>query len=359
MTRGVTCKVGRQLLATGNSARQLFEMSAEELKELDCKLSPATIEHLLSHEGFVQAETEMAFIERNHITALCCNDERYPQRLNRKECTDTPFVLYYKGNADLNKKHIISMVGTRKATAYGQCMTERIVSELQGEDMLIVSGLAYGIDTAAHQSSLNHQLATVGVLGHGMDLLYPAQNRQLARSMVDGNGGLLTEYPSGTKMHPSLFPARNRIIAALSDATIVVEAAETGGALLTAGMASGYQRDVFAVPGRLDDEYSKGCNNLIADNKAFIIRGASDLGFIMGWKLNHTTTYTEQQQKLFTELSEQEQSIVTILQNEGEMTIDEIVTKSEQSLPKIATIMLSLELKMIVKCLAGKKYKVL
>ena len=359
LTRGISCRIARQLLTMVDNAEEIFNLSAKELAERFSFLSPTTIEHIVNHEAYAQTEKEMAFMERNKIRALFCKDADYPQRLNRKECHDTPIILYYKGNANLNHKHVISVVGTRRATNYGRAVTERIISELEGDDIAVISGLAYGIDTAAHQSSLKYHIATVGVLGHGMDILYPSQNRALARQMVDNDGGLITEYPSGTAMHPAYFPARNRIIAAMSDATIVVEAAETGGALLTAGMATGYCRDVFAIPGRLEDEYSKGCNNLIADNKAYILRGIDDLAFIMGWKLNRSHSYENRQQELFCQLKTEEQKMVDLLHKEGEMTLDEIVEKSGLSLPKIATLMLSLDLKSVVKCLAGKKYKAL
>ena len=253
------------------------------------------------------------------VDTLFCTEEEYPQRLNEAGCEDTPVLLYRIGRSDLNAKHTVAMVGSRKCTDYGRTTTRRLVQEMKTDNTTIVSGLAYGIDTAAHTAALDNGLPTVNA---------------------------------------AYFPARNRIVAALSDATIVVEAAERGGALITANMANSYHREVFAVPGRLGDPLSEGCNNLVIHNKAVMIRNAGDLFYQMGWK----NTFDRQRQKeeqlaIFSSLSSSEQAVVQLLTDNNEMTMDEIVAKSGMPLPKIASIMMDLELKNVVRCLPGRLYK--
>jgi DNA processing protein len=222
---------------------------------------------------------------------------------------------------------------------------------------VIVSGLAYGIDTEAHTAALDNGMPTVAVLGHGLDTIYPHSNRSLAKRILDQGGALLTEYPLDTEIQPAYFPARNRIVAALADATVVVESAERGGGLITANIANGYNREVFAVPGRLDDPLSQGCNNLIANNKAIIIRNAGDLYFQMGWKSTINNARHHEQQELFATLKADEQQIANLLQEYREMTMDEMEKKSDLSLPKIASLLMEMELKGAIRCLPGKIYK--
>ncbi len=254
--------------------------------------------------------------------------------------------------------HSVAVVGSRKATDYGKSTTARLVEEMAADKPLIVSGLAYGIDTAAHTAAVNNGVPTVAVLGHGLDIIYPSQNRGLAKRIVEQGGALITEYPLHTEIKATNFPARNRIIAALADATIVAEAAERGGALITANIASSYNREVFAVPGRLDDSTSEGCNNLIVNNKAIMIRNAGDLFFQMGWKSTFDKRRRkEQQQSMFVTLNANEKTIAQLLENNREMTMDEIAQQSGLPLPKIAAVMMELELKKVVRCLPGRLYK--
>ena len=228
-----------------------------------------------------KADEELKFIEKNNIDVIFYTDPRYPKRL--KQCNDSPLLLYNKGNADLNLQRIISIVGTRNATEYGKHLCRQLVEELQPYNVLVISGLAYGIDICAHKECVKVGVPTVGVLGHGLDKLYPAQNRSTAEKMIE-NGGLLTEYPSGTKPDRENFPQRNRIVAGMADATIVVEAGIKGGALITAEIANSYNRDVFAFPGRIGDDYSEGCNFLIRHNKASLLMSAADLAYSLGWE---------------------------------------------------------------------------
>ena len=353
MIPGVGGKTARQLLDIIPNPEDLFLESRKGLETIFGNRTKI-IDAILSKSMFAQAENELKFIETHKIQLLTYADDRYPQRLRRIECGDTPVVLFYKGSADLNAQRVVSIVGTRKPTDYGQQVTERLVQEMANENILVVSGLAYGIDTCSHRAALQYRLPTVGVLGHGLDTIYPSDNRTLAKEMV-ASGGLLTEFCSKTKLDPHNFPARNRIIAALSDAVIVVEAAKKGGALITAEIANGYNRDVFAIPGKINDLYSEGCNNLIKTNRANLLQSMQDLYYMMGWKKNEKAV--QQQTTLFDELPPDQKKVYDLLLLHKELTMDEIVEKSGLSLPKIATILLTLELKNVLKCLPGKIYK--
>ena len=355
MIPGVGGKTARQLLDIIPNPEDLF---LENKKGLEAIFGNKTkiIDAILSKSMFAQVEDELKFIDTHKIQLLAYNDDKYPQRLKRAECGDTPIVLFYKGSADLNMQRVVSVVGTRKPTDYGRQVTERLVQEMAAENILVVSGLAYGIDTCSHRVALQYHLPTVAVLGHGLDTIYPSDNRSLAKDML-ANGGLLTEYCSKTKLDPHNFPARNRIIAALSDAVIVVEAAEKGGALITAEIANGYNRDVFAIPGKINEQYSQGCNNLIKTNRASLLQSMQDLYYMMGWKKNEKAI--AQQPTLFDELPPEQKKVYDLLLLHKELTMDEIVEKSGLSLPKIATILLSLELKNVLKCLPGKIYKLM
>lgn len=352
---GVGCQTQRQLLDMVGSAKKLFEMSEKELNEL-FGTHKGIVKAILSRSLFKKVEEELAFIEKNHIHVLYYGNPDYPQRLNLPGCEDTPVILYALGDTNLNPERAVSIVGTRKATPQGIELTKKLVTGFYGEEITVFSGLALGIDAASHAAALDNSLPTVGVLGHGLDQLYPPLNRNLAKRMLANGGALVTERMSGTALSPKLFPARNRIIAALSDATIVVEASKTGGALITANIASSYHRELFAFPGRVDDKYSEGCNGIIASCKAMLIRNADDLFANMDWSRN--VLYVGKQASLFPELSKDEQSIYDILQQHPEIGMDSIRELSDLPLPKIATILLNLELKDICRCLPGKLYKV-
>ena len=335
----------------------LFSMSKPQLKEVFGR-HEAVINAIANRSTLPQAEALIAEAERYKIEILFFTDAAFPQRLNAAGCEDSPVLLYRLGTCDLNTQHSVAFVGSRKATDYGKTTTARLIQEMEGDKPLIVSGLAYGIDTAAHTAAVNNGVPTVAVLGHGLDIIYPHQNRNLAKRIVEQGGALVTEYPLHTDIQATNFPARNRIIAALSDATVVVEAAERGGALITANIASSYHREVFAVPGRLDDTTSEGCNNLIANNKAIMIRNAGDLFFQMGWKNTFDKNRRkEQQMSLFATLSPNERLIVDLLEKNREMSLDEIDKQCNLPLPKIASAMVELELKNVIRCLPGRLYK--
>lgn len=314
------------------------------------------IECISSKSGHARAEQELAFCEKNGIRPLFFTDSDFPERLNRPECGDSPVLLYVMGRADLNAERTVSVVGTRRATAQGRDNTDRLVRDLKAYNTPIVSGLAYGIDTAAHTAALDYGLPTVAVLGHGLDRIYPPENRPLAKRILDAGGALVTEYPNGTAIHPKYFPARNRIIAAMGDATVVVEASEKGGALITAAIAASYQRDVFALPGRLTDTYSRGCNNLIATNRAQLLRTADDIAFQLGWPLIGKQMAIAEAEEAAA-LSPTEQKVIDLLQEYDRMTLDEVAARLAASLPKAAGLMFNLEMRGLVHTLPGHLYQ--
>ncbi len=354
MLPGVGCNTQRQLLDVFDDARSIFELPANELRQI-FKSHPEISEAILTRSMMPAVEREMAFVEKNHIRLLYYTEPPFPQRLNRPDCNDTPILLYALGDSDFNAKRMISVVGTRAATDYGRDMTQQLLSGLRSEGITVVSGLALGIDAAAHEGALSNDMPTIGVLAHGLDQLYPAQNRKLAKRMLENGGSLVTEIVSGTPIKPTMFPVRNRIIASLSDATVVVEASRKGGALITANIAFGYQRDLFAIPGAVGAKYSEGCNAIIAACKAVLIRDADDLMFNMNWERH--SRHEGKQTTLFPTLVGDEATLYNLLQQHPGITMEEIRDNCQLPLPKIATALLSLELKNLCRCLPGKIYK--
>jgi DNA processing protein len=304
-------------------------------------------------KDFTSCEAEIKFIEKYRITPLFLTDENYPKRL--LNCFDSPALLYYRGNADLNKKNIVSIVGTRNHSDYGKQQCEKLVEELKEENILIVSGLAFGIDSFAHKASLKNKIPTVGVLAHGLDRIYPTQNKTLAKQMME-QGGLLTEFISGTNPDKQNFPRRNRIVAGICDALVVIESGVKGGSLITAELANSYNKDLFAFPGRVNDAKSEGCNFLIKNNKASLITGAGDLLELMNW-VPKEKMKPKKQRELFIELSADEKIIVHILQQKETCPIDELYLKSGLSSSTVAAALLMLEMQGIIHSLPGKLYK--
>jgi DNA processing protein len=304
-----------------------------------------------------RAAAEIEFIEKNGIQALTLNDTAYPQRL--KECADAPIILYYKGVADLNKQKIINIVGTRHCTTYGQDLVRRFVSDLRClcPDVLIVSGLAYGIDICAHRQALAESYETVGVLAHGLDQIYPPRHRDTAVEMVR-KGGLLTEYMSQTEALPNNFRQRNRIVAGMSDATILVESAYKGGGLITCRIAQEYGRDVFAFPGAVGDTFSEGCNRMIRNNTAALITSAQDFVESMGWETKDAKNQIVERQ-LFPDLTPEEQSIVGLLQKTNDLQLNMISVQTNIPIGQLTALLFSLEMKGVVRPLAGGTYHLL
>lgn len=308
-------------------------------------------------QAFDRARRECEFMEKNRIRCLTLNDDAYPSRL--RECPDAPIALFFKGDAELNPLRVINMVGTRNATDYGKQLCVRFLQELRElcPDVLVVSGLAYGIDINAHRAALACQFPTVGVLAHGLDRIYPAVHRKTAVDMLS-QGGLLTEFLTGTEPDRYNFVSRNRIVAGMSDATIVVESAAKGGSLITAELAGSYQRDCFAFPGRASDAASQGCNRLIRDNKAMLIQSAEDFVQAMGWKPQASSCQPESVQRcLFPHLSADEQKVVDILSKRGELHINALVVETDIPVHKMNAILFELEMKGVVRVLVGGMYQ--
>ncbi|GHT72464.1 DNA processing protein DprA [Bacteroidia bacterium] len=304
-----------------------------------------------------RAEQELRFVEKNNITALSYLDDDYPYRL--KQCEDSPLVLYNKGNALLNSKHIISVVGTRSATQYGKQLCETLMRDFADLNYhpLIVSGLAFGIDIAAHKAALKYGLPTAAVLGHGLNMVYPAVHKGVLENMLFAGGSAISGFASETNMHAANFVNRNRIIAGLADATIVVESAERGGSLITAQMAVDYARDVYAFPARVDDKSSVGCNALIRSNKAGLVTCAADIVYALGWDVVHKK---KSQLSVFEQvaLSSTEEKIYKLLCEVGAKDIDEICRLSSLPMPEVSSTLLSLEFNGMVKALPGKVFSV-
>jgi len=296
-----------------------------------------------------KAEEELINADKQGIQILFYTSPLYPKRL--KNIVNAPILLYYKGNASLNSTKILSIVGTRRATEYGKHFINHLLTDLQQiDDLLIVSGLAYGIDIHAHKTSLQNNIPTVGVMANGLDIVYPAEHKDIALRMLQ-NGGLLTENRLGVEPSPPQFPERNRIIAGMADAVLVVEAAKSGGALITAEIANSFDIEVFALPGGVNQKYSEGCNNLIKEHKAHLISSAEDIIKLLNWDLQKSET----RKKVTLSLSPEEQAIYDLLANKQQQ-IDELSYKSQIPIGKLPVILLELEIKGIVKALPGQKY---
>jgi DNA processing protein len=334
-------------------ASSIFKAKTSSLEQIE-GIGTIRANSIKEFRDFATAEKEIRFIEKYKIKVFFLNDKDYPQRL--LNCYDSPALLFYKGEADLNASRIISIVGTRNHTEYGKSFTEKLVKDLSGENILIVSGLAFGIDAIAHKAALKNGLPTVGAVGHGLDIIYPSENKTLAKEMVQQGGGIISEFFSGTKPDKHNFPLRNRIVAGLADATIVVETAVKGGSMITAKLADSYSRDVFAVPGRVNDSKSKGCNQLIQYNKAILLTDADQLLQVMGWEERKKDT-APQQREFFIELTPEEKQVVQLLKEKEMVHIDEINLRSGLSNSFIAAAILNLELQGVIATLPGKMYK--
>jgi DNA processing protein len=347
--------LAKSLIAHFGSAEDVFNATPVKLLKVP-GIGEKTVNQLDFDTALKKAEKELDFVQKNGIEVIFYTDNRYPKRL--KGCNDSPVLLYAKGNANLNAKRIISIVGTRNATDYGKQLCKALVDELQQHDVLVVSGLALGIDVAIHKECLKLNTSTVGVLGHGLDRMYPSQNRSIAEKMLE-NGGLLSEYPSGTIPDRENFPQRNRIVAGIADATIVVEASIKGGALITAEIANSYNRDVFAFPGRIGDEFSEGCNFLIRNNKAALLTSAADLAYILGWENGKNSKPVLEQFVLPIDLSAEERLIFEIIQQyNGPLAIDDLSIKTNMTTSKLAMNLLNMEMQGYIRSLPGKMYRI-
>lgn len=310
---------------------------------------------IISEKSYLKiAEKEADYVLKHNIKTFFYLDSNYPFRL--RQCDDSPVIFYFKGDCDLNSNKILSVVGTRNATSRGKEQCDRIIAGLADShpDLIIISGLAYGIDIAAHKAALSNGLQTIAVLGHGFKTIYPSIHWSTAEAILK-KGGLLTDFMSDTLPERNNFLKRNRIIAALSDATLVIESGIRGGALITADMAGSYNRDVFAVPGRPDDQWAAGCNSLIKSNKAALVESAEDIDYNLNWQ--PLKSKPPLQRTLFSELNETEQKIYELLMKERELTIDHICRDLDIPISKLSAQLLQMEFKGIIKCYPGNVYR--
>ena len=351
LIQGIGDVVGKKLVAYCGGAEAVFCETKKALAKIP-NITENIVDNIKSPALLKRAEEELKFVEKNEITPLFYLDSQYPKRL--QHCHDSPMLLYYKGNADLNAAKVVGIVGTRNSSDYGKYITESVVGDLSADNVLIVSGLAYGVDAAAHRAALKYDLATVGVLGHGMQTIYPAENRKLSQKMLE-KGGVLTEFISGTKPDRENFPQRNRIVAGMVDCLLVVESALKGGAMITADIANSYDREVFAVPGRVGDIYSEGCNQLIKINKANLLTSATDIRYIMRWDVD--TKVVAKQMRMFRDFSDDEKKIMDVFGDNRIVHLDDIIVGTELSPSKIASVLLSLEFDGILTALPGKRYQ--
>ncbi|MBU6324754.1 MAG: DNA-processing protein DprA [Bacteroidetes bacterium] len=348
---GVGDVLMKTLVAHCGSAEEVFREKRQMLASIPgVNMNTATA--IKSFRDWERAEFECAWVQQNGIRALFFTESEYPFRL--KHCNDSPGLLFVKGNMDLNARRMIGVVGTRRASRQGKARTTLFTTELAGYGCSIISGLAYGIDAQAHQAAVDAGIPTGAVVAHGLDVLYPPSHHQLARNMLDGGGAIISDQLQGMKLSPEHFPRRNRIIAGLCDALLLVESMADGGAMITADIAASYNRDVFAVPGRPDDHASAGCNLLIQQNKAALVCSADDIAELMGW--NRQVSTAGRQIPLFRDLSEEQQTIIGVLQ-QGAKTVDELFDETGFSGSKLAHLLLNMELDGLITQLPGMSYQ--
>jgi len=348
----------RNLIAAFGEIDAVFTMKASQLKRIEGigKYFASTI---LTYRkaALERAEEELRFLEANDVNFVFLTDEAYPKKLF--ECADAPLILYYAGDLSVVNDKSIAVVGTRKATSRGRETTGSLIKSISeaGINPAIVSGLAYGIDVAAHKAALENELPTVAVFGHGFDIVYPVAHTKIAEKIVKAGGALVSEFHSTSKRDPKHFVRRNRIIAGLSDATVVVESARKGGAMVTADIANSYNREVFAVPGRIQDEYARGCNHLIKTNRAMLMESADDLLYIMNWKSRRKKSPARQQQLEFNVQMTDNEKIIVGLLSEKEYCDTDLLTKlSGLNIADLSIALLNLEIKSVIKALPGKIY---
>ena len=352
-TVGVGTITALNLLEYFGDYESIFSAGITKLEKVKGIKKKVVIEIFENRKIALQkAESEIKFLEKNNIQVLFYQDEEYPQRL--KNCADAPFLLFAKGNYDFNKSKMIAVVGTRHATEYGKKMTQQIIEQFRDCDISIVSGLALGIDSIAHQSAVKYKMQNIAVLGHGLDMIYPATNKKLAEKIQE-NGALLTDFFSETIPNKQNFPRRNRIVAGMVDAVLVVESAKKGGALITAQIANSYNREVFCVPGNIGNPYSEGCNYFIKTNQAQLVTEAKDIIEFMNWdnanKLQNTIP-----KQLFVTLNDEESLIYEIIKTHKKIHIDDLLGKTPYNLSNLSNILLQLELQDVIKPIPGKFY---
>ncbi len=346
------------LYRTLGSGEEIF-LHRNEAQDILPDCSPRLIDNLKDwSEPLKRAEVELEFCRNNNIRVLCLGDDNYPKRL--EDCADAPLVMYYKGNANLNQSRVINIIGTRHCTTYGADFIRRFIHDLKAlcPEVLVVSGLAYGVDINAHQQALAVGYETVGVVAHGLDYLYPAAHKDVAREMVN-HGGLLTEFMTCTNADKGNFVRRNRIVAGMSDACILIESAAHGGGMITAGIAFDYGREVFALPGRVGDHFSEGCNNAIRENKAMLLTSVEDFVKAMGWEDDALRIEAQKkgiERQLFPDLSPEQQRIVDVLTKSNDLQLNQLSVKTGIPIGDITSILFQMEMMGVVKPMAGGNY---
>ncbi len=350
LLKGIGPKKAKLLLSKLDSIESIFNDSYSKISGLT-GIGINVLKQMDRKDALAKSIIYQAYFNKNGIQTHFYLEKNYPRRL--KQCADAPLLLFSKGNMDFNASKLVSVVGTRNASEYGKSICEELINGFVGKDIVVISGMAYGIDICVHQLCVKHHIPTIGVLGHGLDRIYPSIHKGTANKMML-NGGLLTEFLPGTNPDRENFPMRNRIVAGMSDATIVVESKDSGGSLITAELANDYSRDVFAYPGNVGQIYSKGCNALIAKQKAHLITNSADFLKLMHWEEESKTTV---QTQLFIDLTPEELSIINLFKTESELNIDVISMKSNLPISKTNVLMFNLELSGIVKSLPGKMYR--
>lgn len=348
---GVGDIVAKKLLSHFGNAEDIFKSKSNQLAMID-GIGSVLIRNLKNKLAFERAEIELKFIKQNNINTLFFQDENYPDKL--KHCIDGPILMFTSGKIDLNKKRIISIVGTRQITAYGTEFAKKLIEDLAPLDPIIVSGFAYGVDIVAHQAAMDQNLQTIGVVAHGLNQIYPKVHTKYVAKM-EQNGGFMTDFWSSANPEKENFVRRNRIVAGMSEATIVIESANKGGSLITANIANDYNRDVFAVPGRVSDKFSQGCNNLIKTQKANLLTSAADLIYILNWDLEKDLKPIQKQ--LFVTLEPEEQKIYDFLLKNGKELLDIIALECDFPVYKISGTLLNMELKGVIRPLPGKLFE--
>ncbi|QCD38859.1 MULTISPECIES: DNA-processing protein DprA [Duncaniella] len=352
--RSLSPELADAILDRTGSEEAFFRLSESQLSAV-MGFANRLFSQKVRDEALEKARSEADFVESNSIRAIYFRNPDYPHRL--LQCDDAPLMLYMLGDCDLNSRRVVSIVGTRHATAYGCDFTERFVRELSdimAEKPVIVSGLAYGIDIAAHRAALKAGLPTIAVVAHGLNTVYPPAHRPTAVEMIRSGGGMLTDYPSSASIHKGNFLARNRIVAGLADALVVAESASKGGALVTARLAAGYNRDVFALPGRTSDRYSAGCNALIADHVAGLVSSAADFASQMRWPTAETVPI---QPSLFQELAPEEQAVIDLLTDRGEATLNDLTAHIDIPTPRLMAMLIDLEFRSLILAIPGGRYR--
>ena len=348
---GVGDIMAKKLLTHCGSAEAVFTTKTSALAAID-GIGSVLLKNLRDKSVFEKATQELEFIKSNEINAVYFLDEDYPERL--KQCIDGPLLLFTSGNINLKNRRIISIVGTRQITSYGTEFCRKLIEDLAPLDPIIVSGFAYGVDIVAHQLAMEHNLQTIGVVANGLNQIYPKTHKKYV-SKVEQNGGFMTEFWSSSNPDKENFVRRNRIVAGMSEATIVIESADRGGSLITANMANDYNRDVFAVPGRVTDKYSQGCNNLIKTQKANVLTGAADLVYILNWDIQKESKPVQKQ--LFVSLDDDEQKVYDYLLKTGKELMDIIALRCDFPIYKISGMLLNMELKGVIRPLPGKLFE--